>query len=418
MPDSLNTVDLSLYLSGRSTPAQDRATAQAFVENAETVGFFYVRGWERVVPKALVESVFEYHEGEGLNSQAARGRAGWPSSSGAYEGSLSVWVLLANKRFFDLPQGIKDSLAYTSSKANRGYLAFGREETFEIGNDCDPQYPEHWPKEEDLPGFKETINRFHLLCDELHLRIMSLLALALNLPKNYFVPSISSRSACLRLLHYPPARRHGSNSRLGAHTDFGTVSTLSFIEWIRAACIDNVLTIGCWTRRSRCYGRTRRAVSRWRGPDGGWVAVEPKANTFVMKMCVHSATLEVDELGWMICPMCSSLPTPHLAPPLLATHPSYLQRRHPLPLVQPQAQIDRPPRRPASARNRRPVNWLDEDPTKRRLLLQPCLTSRTDNIEYDSPTQRPGSTAFQGSRYEPILAGEYYAKALEAEIGV
>jgi hypothetical protein len=27
-------------------------------------------------------------------------------------------------------------------------------ETLEIGNDSDPEYPEHWPKEEDLPDFK------------------------------------------------------------------------------------------------------------------------------------------------------------------------------------------------------------------------------------------------------------------------
>lgn len=33
-----------------------------------------------------------------------------------------------NERFFDLPLQVKDSLAYTSSKANRGYLSFGREQ--------------------------------------------------------------------------------------------------------------------------------------------------------------------------------------------------------------------------------------------------------------------------------------------------
>ena len=105
-----------------------------------------------------------------------------------------------NERFFDLPLAKKNELAYTSSKANRGYLSFGREqaslskdpdqigaereaakdqkcvfsfsslprhllpcvlthasayrETFEIGNDVDPEYPEHLPSEEDLPGFK------------------------------------------------------------------------------------------------------------------------------------------------------------------------------------------------------------------------------------------------------------------------
>ncbi len=69
-------------------------------------------------------------------------------------------------------------VAYKSSKANRGYLTFGREqaslsvdpskiaaerevandqkETFEIGNDLDAVYPEHWPDENEIPGFREA----------------------------------------------------------------------------------------------------------------------------------------------------------------------------------------------------------------------------------------------------------------------
>lgn len=33
-----------------------------------------------------------------------------------------------NQAFFDLPQATKDSLAYVSSRANRGYLSLGREQ--------------------------------------------------------------------------------------------------------------------------------------------------------------------------------------------------------------------------------------------------------------------------------------------------
>jgi hypothetical protein len=34
--------------------------------------------------------------------------------------------------------------------------AYMLQQTFEIGNDCDPVYPEHWPEEEERPGFKEV----------------------------------------------------------------------------------------------------------------------------------------------------------------------------------------------------------------------------------------------------------------------
>jgi isopenicillin N synthase-like dioxygenase len=56
----LNTIDLSSYLSGASSPEQDRAVAQAFVDAASQVGFAYVTGWESVVPAELVQEVFEY----------------------------------------------------------------------------------------------------------------------------------------------------------------------------------------------------------------------------------------------------------------------------------------------------------------------------------------------------------------------
>ncbi|GAA5964892.1 hypothetical protein JCM21900_002423 [Sporobolomyces salmonicolor] len=326
-PDSLNTVDLSLYLSGRSTPAHDRATAPAFVENAETVGVFYVRGWERVVPKALVESVFEY-----------------------------------NKRFFDLPQGAQGfARVYEQQGESRVPCVRTRHrETFEIGNDCDPQYPEHWPKEEDLPGFKETINRFHLLCDVLHLPVMSLLALALNLPKDYFVPSISSRSACLRLLHYPPTRRDRSNSRLGAHKDSETITLLWHDE-----------TGGLEVE----------------GPDGGRVAVEPKANIFVINMRVHSLH------GGLLLLLSSSWSGDILSRWSNLKLKSTVHRAVLLPPAtdDPLSGLTRTRRSVAYFCNPDPTAWID------------CI---------------PGLEGLDGPKYEPTLTGEYYAKALEAEIGV
>lgn len=67
------------------------------------------------------------------------------------------------------------------------------------------------------------MNTFHRLCDKLHLRILSLLAISLGLAPDFFVAANNGRAHNLRLLHYPPAKRSGSSNRLGAHTDFGTV---------------------------------------------------------------------------------------------------------------------------------------------------------------------------------------------------
>ncbi|BGP17068.1 hypothetical protein JCM10213_000294 [Rhodosporidiobolus nylandii] len=326
----LNTVDLRSFLSGDSTPEQDRATAQAFVDNAAKVGFFYVTGWESVVPKDLVEEVFEY-----------------------------------NKRFFDLPLEKKDALAYTSSKANRGYLSFGREqaslskdpdqiesereasrdqkETFEIGNDIDPEYPEHWPNGEDIPGFKATMNRFHLACHDLHLRIMSLLALALNLPAEYFEPQINGRNHCLRLLHYPEVPRSGSNNRIGAHTDFGTVTLL-------------------W--------QDDTGGLEIEGPEGKWVPVTPKKDSFVINLGDVLARWSNDRLKSTI----------HRA-------------------VLPDLREGDDPN--ALSRTRRSVAYF-------------CNPNPDALISCIPGLENPDGT----SKYEPVLAGDFYAKLLEAEIGV
>ncbi|GAA6060597.1 hypothetical protein JCM10212_004576 [Sporobolomyces blumeae] len=337
MPDLLNTIDLAPYLEGTASSAEMQHLARALVDNAARIGFFYVKGWESVVPKALVDSVFAY-----------------------------------NERFFDLPLEIKDSLAYTSSKANRGYLSFGREqaslstqvtlnggaegepseepieierdqkETMEIGNDIDPDYPEHWPKEEDLPGFRETMNRFHLACHDLHLRIMSLLAVSLDLPEDYFVPDISTRSHCLRLLHYPPTKRSEGNSRIGAHTDFGTVTLL-------------------WQDATGGLEVT--------GPDGQWAPVHPKPDTFVINIGDILARWSNDKLK----------STVHRA-------------------VLPDPSTDDP--KTGLTRTRRSVAYFcNPDPT----AMIECIR---------------GLEGTCGPKYAPILAGDYYAQALEAEIGV
>jgi len=135
----------------------------------------------------------------------------------------------------------------------------------EIGNDLDPHYPEHWPLESDLPGFRTTMNSFHLACHELHLKIMQLLAIALDLEPDYFESSISSRSHCLRLLHYPPTRRPEGNTRIGSHTDFGTVRVRNHLPFLEGVCqlIRELEKVG-YAALARFDWRIRSCWTRWR----------------------------------------------------------------------------------------------------------------------------------------------------------
>ncbi|KAM0747559.1 oxidoreductase [Meredithblackwellia eburnea MCA 4105] len=202
---NLNILDLQHFLDlDPDTAAKDPEvlkTAQLLKKSYEQHGFVYMTGWEKLVTEDMVKGVFDYSE-----------------------------------KLFSLPQEKKDACSYTTTAANRGYLAFGREnratdrkETWEIGNGVTPEFPERWPEEDDIPGFKSAMSHFHLSAHTLNLRIMSLLALALQLPYDFFEPQINQRCNNLRLLHYPAAKRGEEgkgDSRLIPHTDDGTITLL------------------------------------------------------------------------------------------------------------------------------------------------------------------------------------------------
>lgn len=158
----------------------------------------------------------------------------------------------------------------------------------EIGNDVDPEFPEHWPNERDLPGFRATMNEFHLACHELHLRIMELVAIALDLDPGYFVDKISSRSHCLRLLHYPPTNRRDGQTRIGSHTDFGTVSPVTRVS---ACSIVLAECIGEWRLQVTLLWQDETGGLEVVGPDGQWCPVDPKPDTFVVNMLSYISFL-------------------------------------------------------------------------------------------------------------------------------
>lgn len=108
-------------------------------------------------------------------------------------------------------------------------------------------------------------------------------------------------------------------------------------------------------------------------------------------------------------------------------------------MEQRQTQVDHPQSDAPGSFKRRPRYGQDKNEAQRRLLLQrqhplsfhartlapaplsPSLTWVSYRTQPD-PTAMisciPGLEGPKGPKYEPILSGDYYAKALEAEIGV
>ncbi|KAK8189067.1 uncharacterized protein BKA78DRAFT_332304 [Phyllosticta capitalensis] len=160
-------------------------------------------------------------------------------------------------RFFERPQDQKESLAWYSAKANRGYVAHGREkvtradfagdvdalrkavpdlkESMEIGRDDEPECPNRWPDKFDEEGqlFKSTMMDFWKACALLHRDIMKAVALALNVGEKWFDDYICRGDNTLRLLHYPEVdkkvfqREDGQlQVRAGEHSDYGSLTLL------------------------------------------------------------------------------------------------------------------------------------------------------------------------------------------------
>ncbi|KAG0150387.1 hypothetical protein CROQUDRAFT_652283 [Cronartium quercuum f. sp. fusiforme G11] len=206
----ISLIDFSVFLKG--TPSERHVVGKEMIEGFKKVGFVYL------------------------------------SKTGLCEGNSRTKMFSILDHFFSLPKHVKDTLAWKDPRANRGYVAQGREqvtqayevseiaklretspdfkESMEIGREDDPQWKNHWPSENDLPGFKKEMLKFFQECHELHLEVMRALALGLTLPQDFFDDKTQQCNHTLRLLNYPPVMLKPGGSRAGAHSDYGTITLL------------------------------------------------------------------------------------------------------------------------------------------------------------------------------------------------
>jgi len=155
-----------------------------------------------------------------------------------------------SKHFFDMSFEQKAKLAWDDPRSNRGYVQQGRErvtqstnaeeiallrskapdakESMEIGRDWGTVWKNKWPREDAVPGFKSTMLDFFQTCHDLHVSVMSAVALGLGLEEQYFSRKVDTQYHNLRLLHYPPIKasvlKQVGQARAGAHSDYGSLT--------------------------------------------------------------------------------------------------------------------------------------------------------------------------------------------------
>ena len=156
--------------------------------------------------------------------------------------SLVDRALADTKAFFALPEAAK--LAYKGRNGARGYTPFGVEtakgaashdlkEFWHVGRELPPGHPYEqymapnvWPTE--VPGFQNSLSALYAALDALGARLLSAIALHLDLPSDYFDDKVRLGNSILRLLHYPPVTGDAAAShvRAGAHEDINVITLL------------------------------------------------------------------------------------------------------------------------------------------------------------------------------------------------
>jgi isopenicillin N synthase-like dioxygenase len=111
---------------------------------------------------------------------------------------------------------------------------FTVQESYDQGPKQDELYPNRWPDDKDIPGFRPFMESFFDKCHEVHLNLLQALAIGLDKPPTFFQDLCRVNTSELRLNHYPacPASQlragaeGGTAMRISEHTDFGTVTLL------------------------------------------------------------------------------------------------------------------------------------------------------------------------------------------------
>ncbi|KAI0815550.1 putative gibberellin 20-oxidase [Xylaria sp. FL0064] len=105
-------------------------------------------------------------------------------------------------------------------------------EHFDWAATTDLTYPNKWPSEKVLPGFRDAMQKSFLRLEQISLAIMEALEVAMGLPSGAFLGKMShaDNASEMRLLRYPELDiqeiRKGKVNRIWPHFDLGVITLL------------------------------------------------------------------------------------------------------------------------------------------------------------------------------------------------
>jgi len=145
-----------------------------------------------------------------------------------------------SKQFFNLEYEIKNKYSSVGSKGARGYTPKGIEtavgenvpdqkEFWHHGPVVDDTFDQKIPKNiiiEEMPEFNKYFDELYLELHKIGSRVLSVIALSLEVDKNFFTPWIEKGNSLLRSIHYPPVDSNLNPHRARAHEDINLITLL------------------------------------------------------------------------------------------------------------------------------------------------------------------------------------------------
>ncbi|KAF3012559.1 hypothetical protein E8E14_000929 [Neopestalotiopsis sp. 37M] len=157
-----------------------------------------------------------------------------------------------SRKFFYLSDDIKSQVLHTSvSDPQRGWSSVGSESTaklfralspgrdedikpdlkehFDISNTIDSKFPNKWPDETSIPGFRPFMEDFYERCCTISMHLLEALEMSLELPPGAFMDKCREKAHELRLNRYPAitqSRVRPDVNRVWPHTDLGVITCL------------------------------------------------------------------------------------------------------------------------------------------------------------------------------------------------
>ncbi|RVQ65997.1 isopenicillin N synthase family oxygenase [Croceicoccus ponticola] len=202
-----------------------------------------------------------------------------------------------SKAFFELPEDAKRAYFVTGGGGARGYTPFKTEvakgyekkdlkEFWHIGRTLAAGHPLEaymqpnvWPNE--VEGFRETFEALFAAFDEAGRRILTAIAIHLDLAPDWFDATVKDGNSVMRLLHYPPIDNADGAVRAAPHGDINTITLLLGAEeaglellsrqgeWIPVQPPKNALAVNIGDMLSRLTNdRLRSTIHQVRNPTG------------------------------------------------------------------------------------------------------------------------------------------------------